>query len=104
MACDENDGRAINAGQFPLEFETVDVRKLQVQDQARGRIGFFRFQELRSRPECDYSKSHRRDEAGESFANSIVVIHYEHDGAVRAHSIPLDVSGIVKQTVAPGPT
>jgi hypothetical protein len=102
MTGDENDRRTVSVRQFPLEFQATRVRKLQVQDQASGRIGFFGFQEFRSGPECDYSKSHGCYQAGQRFAYSIVVIHHEDDGVVRVHCISLGLSGIVKQTLAPG--
>ena len=104
MTRDENDRRAIHGCKFPLEFETVDVRKLQVQDQACGRIWLLGFQEIRSGPIRDYSQSHGGYQAGQRLAYSVVVIHHEDDGVVRVHCIPLDLSGIVKQTVAPGPS
>jgi hypothetical protein len=46
--------RTVSVRQFPFEFQATRVRKLQVQDQASWRIGFFGFQEFSSGPECDY--------------------------------------------------
>ena len=40
MPGDENDRRRLPACQLPLEFETVDVGKLQIQDQQEGASGF----------------------------------------------------------------
>src|SRR5215467_5536236 len=106
MTGEEDHRRRLSIGQFPLEFQSADIRKFQIQKKARRRIGLFGFQELQSGSKCRHPKSHRLNKTGQSFLQTMVVVDNEDNGIVRFHvcltSISLWVcSGNVKRKVVP---
>src|SRR5262245_16782208 len=86
MTGDEDHWRRLSISQFPLELKSVDVRKFQIENKARRRIGFFGFEELRSGSKCSHPESHGFNETGQRFLHAMVVVNHKDNRIVRFHN------------------
>src|SRR5579864_4841223 len=102
MTADENNRRRISSQQLLLKFEAVGARKLQIQNEARGHVWLFKFQELSSRLEYSHAKANGGNKTGQCLANTEIVIHHEHNRAVGVHdTAPRVAAGSVKEKMVP---
>ena len=101
MSRDEHDLRVRLAGDLALQIQAVDVRQVDVQDQAPGQVGLGELQVLGGRPEGDDVQVCRGQELLQCFAHAEIVVDDEHDVIVRAHRDALEEIGSVKLNTAP---
>lgn len=84
-----------------MEIQAVDIRKVNVQDQARRRVGFGKRQVLGGGPEGDDIQMGRREELLQCLAHAEMIVDHKHDMILRAHHDSLEEIGNAKLKTAP---
>jgi hypothetical protein len=85
MPGDEHDLRVIDLRDPALEIQSVDVRKLDVENQASRHVGLRIRHVLGSGSERDRAHIEARKELGQRFADPTIVVHDENDVVIRVH-------------------
>ena len=101
MPCYEDDRRMIPLRDLPLQIEAVDVRQLDIEDEAGGDVRFFRADIVAGRSERHGAHAVRRQEFAERLPDALIVIDDEDDMVVRRHAAAFASTGKVKMNFAP---
>ena len=101
MPCYENDRRMVPLRDLPLQVEAVDIRQLDIENEARGNVRFFRADVLTGRSERHGAHTVRRQELSERLSDTRIVIHDDYDMVVRRHCAAFTSTGNVKMNFAP---
>ena len=104
MPGDEHDRRRLPFGKLSLQIEPVNVRQLEVEDEARRRVRLLRVEKLRRRGERGHLEAGGREQATQGGTNAGVVIHDKHGGAFGCHAGPTDWIGSFTVKVIPNPS
>ena len=87
MSGDEHDVRVIALRDLALEVQSVDVRKLHVQNQASRDVGLRIRHVLGRGAERDRVHVEAREQLGQRLADPTVVVHDEHDVVWRHYAM-----------------
>src|SRR4029077_13600659 len=101
MPRDENDVRMWLAGQLALQVQAVDVRQVDIQDQAPGQVGLGVVQVLGGGPERHDIQVRRAEQLLQCFTQPEIIVHHKDDVILRAHHASLGEIGSVKLKTAP---
>src|SRR4051812_19345346 len=86
---------------LPLQIETVDIRQLDVEDEAGWDIRLLRIDIVAGRSERERAHAVCGQELAERLPNAFIVIHEEDDMVFDRHVAAFASTGKVKMNVAP---
>src|SRR4051794_24925251 len=90
----------IPLGNLPLQIEAVDIRQLDIKDEAGWDVRLFGIDVIAGRSKNDGTHSVRRQEFFERFQDTWIIIHDEYNMIVPDHATTAS-TGRVKMNVVP---
>ena len=97
----EDDRRMVALRDLPLQIEAVDIRQLDIEDEAGRDVRLVRADVVAGRSERHGAHAVRRQELAERLPDAFIVIDDEDDMVVRRHAAAFASTGNVKMNVAP---
>src|SRR5437773_6297222 len=101
MPRDENDRRMIALRNLPLQIEAVDIRQLDIEDEAGWDVRLVRADIIAGRCESDGAHAVRRQKFAERLPDARIVIYDEYDMVVRRHAAAFASTGRAKMNFVP---